>query len=371
MSAEEPSESVQSMDTSDTTAESAGEISKKAAKKAAKAAEKAAKKAAHQAERAAASGQSGAAAEEEEEDPLQDRYGDKPRVQSQERTSKVWTLVSDCTADKVGETVLVRARIHSSRKQGKMCFLTLRQRTATVQAILFVGSECSKQMVAYAAGIPKESIVDVEAEVVAPEEKIVSTSQQDVELRVLRVYSVSKSTPDLPFQLEDAARSETAYAGEEQFARVGQDTRLDNRVVDLRTPANNAIFRVQSGVCTLFREFLLGQGFTEIHTPKLIGGTSEGGANVFRLEYFGRNGCLAQSPQLYKQMAVCADLDRVFEIGPVFRAENSFTHRHLCEFVGLDIEMAIKEHYHEVLDVLDKMFLHIFDGLNERCAGDS
>ena len=87
---------------------------------------------------------------------------------------------------------------------------------------------------------------------------------------------------------------------------------------------------------------------------------------MFRLEYFGRNGCLAQSPQLYKQMAVCSDLDRVFEIGPVFRAENSFTHRHLCEFVGLDIEMAIKEHYHEVLDVLDKMFLHIFDGLNER-----
>ena len=87
---------------------------------------------------------------------------------------------------------------------------------------------------------------------------------------------------------------------------------------------------------------------------------------MFRLEYFGRNGCLAQSPQLYKQMAVCSDLDRVFEIGPVFRAENSFTHRHLCEFVGLDIEMAIKEHYHEVLDVLDKMFLHIFDGLNAR-----
>ena len=92
---------------------------------------------------------------------------------------------------------------------------------------------------------------------------------------MLKIHTVSKSVVDLPFQLEDAARSETAFAGDEQFARVGQDTRLDNRVLDLRTPANNAIFRVQSGVCLLFREYLLGQGFTEIHTPKLIGGTSE------------------------------------------------------------------------------------------------
>ncbi|MDA9080600.1 hypothetical protein N9M16_04140 [Candidatus Dependentiae bacterium] len=106
----------------------------------------------------------------------------------------------------------------------------------------------------------------------------------------------------------------------------------------------------------------------EIHTPKLIGGASEGGASVFKLDYMGQSACLAQSPQLYKQMAVESDLERVFEIGPVFRAENSNTHRHLCEFTGLDMEMAIKEHYFEVLDVLDNLFLHMFDGLNERFA---
>ena len=98
--------------------------------------------------------------------------------------------------------------------------------------------------------------------------------------------------------------------------------------------------RLQSGVCQLFREHLYGQGFTEIHSPKLIGGASEGGANIFRLEYFGQEACLAQSPQLYKQMVLCGDMNRVFEIGPVFRAEDSNTNRHLCEFTGLDIEMV-------------------------------
>ena len=151
---------------------------------------------------------------------------------------------------------------------------------------------------------------------------------------------------------------------------VGQDVRLDNRVVDLRTPANQAIFRVQSAVSQLFREALLERGFQEIHTPKLIAGASEGGAAVFRLDYMGRPACLAQSPQLPKQMAICADFDRVFEVGPVFRAENSYTHRHMCEFTGLDFEMAIYEHYFEVLDVIEALFMHMFDGLASRHAKD-
>jgi len=81
----------------------------------------------------------------------------------------------------------------------------------------------------------------------------------------------------------------------------------------------------------------------------LIAGASEGGSAVFKTKYFNVDACLAQSPQLYKQMAICCDLKKVFEIGPVFRAENSFTHRHLCEFTGMDLEMTFKEHYHEVL----------------------
>lgn len=114
-------------------------------------------------------------------------------------------------------------------------------------------------------------------------------------------------------------------------------TRLDNRVIDLRTPARQAIFKVSSGVRQLFRDFCLNRNFIEIHTPKLIGGTFEGGCNVFKLSCFNLAACLAQSPQLYKQICVMADFQRVFEIGPVFRAENAFSHRHMCEFMGLDV----------------------------------
>ncbi|KAG5541130.1 hypothetical protein RHGRI_021117 [Rhododendron griersonianum] len=117
----------------------------------------------------------------------------------------------------------------------------------------------------------------------------------------------------------------------------------------------------------IFRQFLLSEGFVGIHTPKLIAGSSEGGSAVFRLDYKGQPACLAQSPQLHKQMAICGDFGRVFEVGPVFRAEDSFTHRHLCEFTGLDVEMEIKEHYSEVMDIVDRLFVALFDSLNERC----
>ena len=91
---------------------------------------------------------------------------------------------------------------------------------------------------------------------------------------------------------------------------------------------------------------------------------------MFKLKYFGRDACLAQSPQLYKQMAIMGDLDRVFEVGPVFRAENANTHRHLCEFTGLDMEMAIYEHYFEALNVIHNLFIHIFETLNTEFASE-
>ena len=137
-------------------------------------------------------------------------------------------------------------------------------------------------------------------------------------------------------------------------------------MLDLRTPANQAIFRLEAGVCALFRESLSGKGFVEIHTPKMISAASEGGANVFKVSYFKGSAYLAQSPQLYKQLAIAADFDRVYTIGGVFRAEDSNTHRHLMEFVGLDLEMAFKFHYHEVLDVIGNMFTEMFKGLRDR-----
>lgn len=202
----------------------------------------------------------------------------------------------------------------------------------------------------------------------AVDQEIQSATQKDVELAVQRIYTVSEAAAPLPLQVEDAARREPAPGEESTFEPVGREVRLDNRVLDTRAPAHIGIFRLQSAVGQFFREFLHGEDFVEIHTPKLIGAASEGGADVFEVKYFGGKAFLAQSPQLYKQMAVNSDLMRVFEIGPVFRAENSNTHRHLTEFVGLDIEMAFHKHYSEVLDLIDDMFVYIFENIKKKYA---
>ena len=178
---------------------------------------------------------------------------------------------------------------------------------------------------------------------------------------------VSLAEPRLPLKIDDASRPET----DEEQAHVNQDTRLDNRIIDLRTVPNQAVFSIQAGVCHLFREFLTCQGFHEVHTQKIISAASERGANVFEVSYYKRKAYLAQSPQLYKQMVLRADFDRVFTIGSVFRAEDSNTHRHLTEFIGRDIEMTFNEHYHEVIDMIGRTFVLIFKGLRDRYAEDT
>ena len=278
-------------------------------------------------------------------------------------SGRQWTNVSELQPALVGKQVWVRARVSTSRKQGKMlCFLQLRQSMHTAQAVVF---SKESDIVAWAAALPRESVVDVLGELTVPDAPIAACSQSGIELQVRKLYCVSRSKPDLPLQLEDAGRPDADFEADPELPRVNQDVRLNNRVIDLRTQGNQAIFRMQSGVCQLFRGFLRSQGFTEIHTPKLVGTASEGGADVFKVEYFGGAAYMAQSPQLYKQMALMADLDRVFEVGPVFRAENSYTHRHMTEFTGLDMEMTFKEHYSEVLDMLDRTFNAVFDGLNK------
>jgi len=208
-------------------------------------------------------------------------------------------------------------------------------------------------MVKYASNLPRESVVDVEGTLSIPASPVSGCTQTGVELKALTVRAISRAEP-LPFDLVDAGRPDAAAsedgAGPAAPAgpTVAPDTRLDARVVDLRVPAMNAVFVLQAAVGRLFRSTMDGLGFQEIHSPCLIAGASEGGAACFRLDYCGRPACLAQSPQLYKQMALCADFERVYEVTPVFRAEKSFTHRHLTEFTGLDFEMCINEHYDEV-----------------------
>ncbi|KAL3757882.1 hypothetical protein ACHAWU_002802 [Discostella pseudostelligera] len=323
-------------------------------------------------------------------------FGDAPMIQSKfksEEGSNRWTKIGNLCKEMEGTQVLVRGFLHTSRGVGKGAFVLLRSSLFTVQCVAFEGrkgsegddekSEIPPAMIKYMTGVPSESIVDVYGTVTVPQNPVEGATQSQVEIQVSTFHCVHKATAAMPFQMEDACRPDLvretdvgAYDHEanqtssnESGGRVGQETRLDHRWIDLRTPANQSIFRIQSMVCTLFREYLLSQNFIEIHTPKLLSGASEGGADVFTLDYFGKSACLSMSPQLHKQMAAaCGGFERVFEIGPVFRAENSNTRRHLCEFTGLDLEMAISEHYDEVLDVLGDLFVYIFDGLREKCA---
>ncbi|KAG5497815.1 hypothetical protein GH5_02605 [Leishmania sp. Ghana 2012 LV757] len=288
-----------------------------------------------------------------------DMFGAAPMVQSTTYKSRRYVPVADLSHPELRDkTVLIRARVSTTRKKGKVAFMVLRDGGDSVQAMVAVEGDVPKEMIDFIGQIPSESVVDVEATVCEAEKPITSTSHSTIELKMKKIHTVTESLRTLPFTLEDASRRES-----DDGAKVNFDTRLNSRWMDLRTPASGAIFRLQSCVCHYFRQFLIDNDFCEIHSPKIINAPSEGGANVFKLEYFNRFAYLAQSPQLYKQMVLQGDVPRVFEVGPVFRSENSNTHRHLTEFVGLDVEMRISEHYYEVLDVAEGLFNYIFEHL--------
>ncbi|KAF3329890.1 aspartate--tRNA ligase [Carex littledalei] len=346
-------------------------ISKSKAKKDAKKAEKAEKAAQRQQQAKGAASAAAGGSESGEADPLSSNYGDVPVEDIQSKF--ISGRVGELCAEMKDKSVLIRGAAQVIRPVSKkMAFLVIRQSMSTVQCVLVVSKDLvSPQMVRFATSLSKESIVDVEGVISVPNEPIKGTTQQ-VEIQVRKLYCINRAIPNLPINIEDASRSETDFKKAEekgeQLVRVGQDTRLNYRVLDLRTPANQATFRIQCQVENVFRLFLLSENFVGIHSPKLTPGSSEGGAAVFKLDYKGQPACLAQSPQLYKQMALCGGFDRVFEVGSVFRAEDSYTHRHLCEFVGLDVEMEIKEHYFEVCDIVDRLFVAMFDHLNKNCS---
>ena len=149
------------------------------------------------------------------------------------------------------------------------------------------------------------------------------------------------------------------------LSTVKLDTRLDYRFLDLRNERNKMIFKVQSTLTKYLREYLYNNDFTEIHTPKLIGAASESGSEVFEVKYFDTKAYLAQSPQFYKQMAISSGFDRVFEVAPCFRAENSNTSKHATEFTSFDVEFAYINGYEEVMQLEAEMITYAFTKLKE------
>lgn len=144
------------------------------------------------------------------------------------------------------------------------------------------------------------------------------------------------------------------------------DLRLDYRWIDLRKERNQLIFKVQTYMLQIMRDFLLNKNFLEIHTPKLIGAASESGADVFQLDYFDKKAYLTQSPQFYKQMAMASGFEKIFEIGPVFRAEKSYTSKHATEFTGFDLEFSYIESYRDIMDLEEDLIIEMLQKIQER-----
>ncbi|EEY17025.1 aspartyl-tRNA synthetase [Verticillium alfalfae VaMs.102] len=251
--------------------------------------------------------------------------------------------IAEVSSMPVDSVVTFRARIHTQRRMSKhLDFLLFRDQTHTIQGVL---SHTHPNMVRWAQHLNPESIVQVTGTLQKPVQHVRSATHSGVEISIDTMYLVSPAH-DLAF---------SNYKAPSTMHR-----RLEARVLDLRHPANQALFRVRHTITRTFRESLEKQNFMEMHTPKLQPAATESGASVFKVNYFGRRAFLAQSPQLAKQMAISADFGRVYEIGPVFRAENSNTHRHLTEYTGLDLEMTIQDDYHELIKILDCVLKDIF-----------
>jgi aspartyl/asparaginyl-tRNA synthetase len=236
----------------------------------------------------------------------------------------------------VGETVTIAGWAQALRLQRAMQFIIVRDHTGTVQV---THRRDGGALEAALDGLTTESAIRVTGRVKA--NPVVSLGGLELMPDELVVESVAQA----PLPVD---------------SRTGPEGRLDWRFLDVRRrPAARLVFEVQTTAERAMREFAYAEGCTEMHTPKLMGTASESGAEVFEVGYFGRTAYLAQSPQFYKQMAIAAGVDRVFEVGPVFRAEPSFTSRHATEFTGVDVELAWIASVEDVMSFEERMLAHV------------
>lgn len=247
----------------------------------------------------------------------------------------------------VGQRVKMTGWLHNLRKLGGINFVLLRDGFGLFQAVIEDADELAKLQ-----DMQTETVLEVEGVVVAEAQAPGGLELHDCQLNV-----VTPVTETLPFELN------------KRVLKPGLDVFLDHAPVGLRHPLKQATFRLFGGILAAFREQLNAGGFTEIQTPKLVGTATEGGANVFSVSYFGQRAYLAQSPQLYKQIMVGV-FERVFEVGPVFRAEPHDTTRHINQYTSLDAEMGFIRDHTDVMAVLTGVVRHIFASLRQRHAQD-
>jgi len=259
-----------------------------------------------------------------------------------EQTTMDWRrdhLASDLSDSDHGTEVTLAGWVHELRNLGGIAFIFLRDRTGMVQ-LTAIKKMLGKPRFKDLTSITKESVLSVKG-------KVQKSDQAKAGFEVLVEDFVILGPAKVPLPLgvsdEDKADIETKL-----------DTRLDSRFLDLRKPDVAAIFRIRSTILQATRELFQKEGFIEVHTPKIVATATEGGTALFSMRYFEQDAFLNQSPQLYKQILMASGLDRVYEIGPAFRAEEHDTSRHLNEFTSIDIEMAFAQE-EDVMELLEKL----------------
>jgi nondiscriminating aspartyl-tRNA synthetase len=261
------------------------------------------------------------------------------------------TLITDLKTA-VGQTVLINGSVDIARDQGKMAFFDFRDRSGIVQGVVFGKPE----VLEVAKTLKPEYVVGVTGVVNQRPEKMRKEGviNGDIELEITGI-TVLSAADSMPFAMD---------------GELNLDTLLDNRPLTLRRKRERAIFKVQSEILVAYRAFLGSEGFTEFQAPKLVGGDAEGGAEVFKVKYFkGVEASLATSPQLYKQI-MAGVFERVFAVGPTFRAEKSATTRHLSEISMLDLEMAFIKDHTDVITLVTNLIRHINTHVNTACAAE-
>lgn len=235
---------------------------------------------------------------------------------------------------KENEFVKISGWIETIRNTKYMIFIKLKDRSGSIQV-----------------SIDKNTQEDL----VSKLENVLASSVLSLEGKMLKSDYVKDGGREfIPESLEILSSADALPI---DIATSNIDTRLDYRWIDLRSNKNNLMLKVQAAFVEGMRKYLVNNDFTEIHTPKLIGTASESGSEVFEVKYFNQNAYLAQSPQFYKQMAIASGLERIYEIAPAFRAENSNTNRHTTEFTSFDVELAYIDSYEDVMDLEEDMLI--------------
>lgn len=257
--------------------------------------------------------------------------------------------LSDEVSRHIGKTVRIEGWLHKKRLMGGLTFVNVRDRRGAVQVLIEDKDEVEKLR-----GLQIGTVLAVQGKVVKEERATGGAEIHEPKLEVMVAV-----TAEPPIEVDKPISHKPEHL----------DTLFEYRALNLRNLQEQKIFRIRASLLRHIREFLTDQEFVEINTPKLLAGATEGGAEVFKLDYFGQEATLAQSPQLYKQMLVGA-FERVFEIAPAFRAELSATTRHMSEVYMLDIEMGFVRNHDEVLDMVGNMTAHALKKVYEQHADD-